>query len=287
MSSRPRVSIVVDSAASLPVEFRNLPDLYVVPMSLRMNGKEFLDGVDISPTDFYRAQRDSSSIATTSSPSPAAFVEAFADAGKTGNDILCLTVAARFSSSADSARAGAQQAAASIPNTRIEVLETGTAAGGEALVALEAWRTAQSGESLTEVMDAAREVMSRVRLLAYLDTLYYLWKGGRVPGVAHLATSLLKLKPLFELREGEVSNLARPRTRRRAATKLIRLMEERVQGDEVHATVIHADAADEAERLRLEISYVFKCEELFVSEFTPVMGTHTGPGMLGIAFWSR
>ena len=256
-------------------------------MSLRMNGKEFLDGVDISPTDFYRAQRDSSSIATTSSPSPAAFVEAFADAGKTGNDILCLTVAARFSSSADSARAAARQTAAAHPSTHIEVLETGTAAGGEALVALEAWRTAQSGESLTEVTDAAREVMSRVRLLAYLDTLYYLWKGGRVPGVAHLATSLLKLKPLFELREGEVRNLARPRTRRRAATRLMRLMEERVQGDEVHATVIHADAADEAERLRLEISYVFKCEELFVSEFTPVMGTHTGPGMLGIAFWSR
>jgi DegV family protein with EDD domain len=167
------------------------------------------------------------------------------------------------------------------------VLESGTAAGGEALVALEAWRAAQSGKSLDEVVAAAREVISRVRLLAYLDTLYYLWKGGRVPGIAHLATSLLKLKPLFELREGEVRNLARPRTRRHAATRLLKLMKERVEGDEVHVTVIHADAADEAERLRQEVSRAFTCEELFISEFTPVMGTHTGPGALGIAFWSR
>ena len=81
-------------------------------------------------------------------------------------------------------------------------------------------------------MAATSEVMSRVRLLAYLDTLYYLWKGGRVPGIAHVATSLLRLKPLFELREGEVRNLARPRTRNRAATRLMRLMKERVEGDE-------------------------------------------------------
>ena len=252
-----------------------------------MKDEVYLDGIDISPTDFYRAQRDSSSTTTTSSPSPAAFADAFADAGVTGNHILCLTVASRFSSSADSARAGAQLTAASLPNTRIEVLESGTAAGGEALVALEAWRAARSGKSLDEVMATAREIISRVRLLAYLDTLYYLWKGGRVPGIAHLATSLLKLKPLFELRAGEVKNLARPRTRGRAATRLLKLMKERVEGDEVHATVIHADAADEAERLRLAVSGAFRCEELFVSEFTPVMGTHTGPGALGIAFWSR
>lgn len=167
------------------------------------------------------------------------------------------------------------------------MLESGTAAGGEALVTLEARRAAESGKSLDDVMAATRKVISRVRLLAYLDTLYYLWKGGRVPGIAHLATSLLRLKPIFELREGEVRNLARPRTRRRAAARLMRLMKERVEGDEVHATVIHADAAEEAEQLRREVSRAFACEELFVSEFTPVMGTHTGPGMLGIAFWSR
>ena len=161
------------------------------------------------------------------------------------------------------------------------------AAGGEALVALEAWRAAQNGKSLADVVAATRDVISRVRLLAYLDTLYYLWKGGRVPGIAHLATSLLRLKPLFELRQGEVRNLARPRTRGRAADRLMKLMRDRVEGDEVHVTVIHADAADEAERLRQEVGRAFECEELFVSEFTPVMGTHTGPGTVGIAFWSR
>ena len=252
-----------------------------------MKGRVFLDGIDISPTDFYRAQRDSPDITTTSSPSPAAFAQEFTDAAHTGSHILCLTVASRFSSSADSARAGAKQAAASIPDARIEVLESGTAAGGEALVALEAWRVAQSGKTLDDVIAAARKVISRVRLLAYLDTLYYLWKGGRVPGIAHLATSLLKLKPLFELRQGEVRNLAKPRTRRRAAARLIKLMKERVEGEELHVTVIHADAADEAEQLCREVGEAYACEELFVSEFTPVMGTHTGPGTLGIAFWSR
>ena len=135
------------------------------------------------------------------------------------------------------------------------------------------------------MLKIAKAISEKVRLLAFVDTLYYLWKGGRVPRLAHAGTSLLKLKPVFELAQGEANSLARPRTTRRAIERLVELMHDRVSSEAVHATVMHADAANAAEELRVRVESEFDCAELFVSEFTPVMGAHIGPGLVGVAFW--
>ena len=103
--------------------------------------------------------------------------------------------------------------------------------------------------------------------------------------IAHAGTSLLKIKPVFELHRGEIQSIARPRTRRRATDRLLSLMTERTASGVVHASVMQADAPDDAEALRERIASEFDCKELFVSEFTPVMGAHIGPGMMGVAFW--
>ena len=120
-----------------------------------------------------------------------------------------------------------------------------------------------------------------------MDTLYYLWKGGRVPGIAHAGASLLKLKPIFELSQSEVRSIAKPRTAHRAREKMIELMAERVADSTVHAIVMHVAAFEDAEQLRRSVGERFECSELFVSEFTPVMGAHIGPGMVGVAFWTE
>jgi DegV family protein with EDD domain len=141
--------------------------------------------------------------------------------------------------------------------------------------------------SLDDVRAAAEAVAPKVRLLAFVDTLYYLWKGGRVRRIAHVGTSLLKIKPTLELARGEIKVVARPRTYRKAASRLLELMHERAEPGRIHATVCHADAADAAEDVRRRVEAEFTCEELFVSEFTPVMGAHIGPGLVGVAFWSE
>ena len=282
------MAIVVDSAASLPEDLTRRPQLYVVPMRLVVDQRTYLDGRNLTPTDFYRMLRESPTLPSTSAPSPAGFLEAFSQAAEGSQTILCLTVASRFSSSFHSAIAATRGATELLPGVRVSVLDTKNAAGAEGLIALEAWRNANRGGGPEQVAAAAQGVMSQIRLLAFLDTLYYLWKGGRVPGIAYAGTSLLRIKPLFEVSQGEIRTVARPRTTRRATNRLLELMHERVTGPgRIHATVMHADALDAAEELRERVKAEFPCDELFISEFSPVMGAHVGPGLLGIAFWCQ
>lgn len=285
MESKGRVSIVVDSAASLPAQVGEDGPL-IVPMRLTLNGRTYLDGRDLAPAAFYRMLKEAEKVPTTSSPSPLSFLEAFRTAAQHSSSILCLTVSPRLSSSFDSATTAVQAAKEEVPAAQIAVLDTESAAGGEGLVAMEAWRAARNGGALTDVMEAARAVVSRVRLLAVLDTLYYIWKSGRVPRIAYAGSSLLQLKPVFELFRGEARNIARPRTAARATERMLKLMRSLAGPGPIHATVMHADAGDKAERILRRVESEFACEELFLSEFSAVMGAHTGPGLVGIAFWS-
>ena len=279
------VEIVVDSAASLPDEMSVAVDLHVVPMRLEWGEHSYLDGVDLSPADFYRMLRESDEMPTTSAPSPAMFREAFETAGRNGADVLCLTVAARFSASYDSAQAAAKEYRLDSSAAEVRVLDTESAAGGQGLVALEAWRAAQAGGSLKEVLETAQNIASRVRLIAAVDTLQYLWRSGRVPRIVHAGTSLLRIKPIFELAGGEVHTRARPRTRQRARSRLVEIVQDDANGRGVHAAIMHAGAPQQAEELRASVQQTLTCRETFVSEFTPVMGAHIGPGLLGIAYW--
>ncbi len=288
-SPKARTVIVVDSAASLPPDAARHPQVLIVPMRLVFDGKTYLDGRDIAPDEFYRMLKQSAVPPTTSAPSPGDYLEVFKRAAEKHSAVLCLTVASRFSASFKAAESGTMEARTQLPGVEITVLDSGSAAGGEGLIALEGLRVASEGGALSDVAEAAKEVMPRVRLLAFLDTLYYLWKGGRVPRIAHAGTSLLRIKPTFELAQGEVRTIARPRTHRRAMSQLIDSMRERIQPasqGRVHATVMHAADPDSAEQLRQRIAAEFPCETLFVSAFTPVMGAHTGPGLLGVAFWT-
>lgn len=284
-----RVAVVVDSAASLPVDMNTdeAEGLYVVPMLLMIGGKTYLDGRDLPPSAFYRMLKGSNETPTTSAPPPASFLDAFSAAAVRSSSIICLTVSSQFSSSYDSARAAVREAKNAIPTAEIAVLDTESAAGGEGLIAMEAYRAAGRGAGLEEVEAAARAVASKVGLLAYLETLYYVWKSGRVPRVAYAGASLLKIKPLLELSRGQVRNVGRPRTASRATTRMLELMRQRVGSGAVHATVMHADAEAEAVRLRHRVDSEFECRDLFLSEFSPVMGAHTGPGLLGVAFWTE
>ena len=135
-------------------------------------------------------------------------------------------------------------------------------------------------------MNAIR-VVERVSLLAFVDTLRYLHRSGRVPVVAHIGASILMIKPLFRLRRSEIATVARPRTRRTAIRRMLELVKDEAGHGALHAAVMHADVSEDAESVRRSIADDFDCAELYVSEFTPAMGAHIGPGLLGIAFWSE
>ena len=174
-----------------------------------------------------------------------------------------------------------------MPSTKIRVLDSQSAAGSQALIALEAWRAAQQGATLARAEMNATRVIERVSLLAFVDTLRYLRRSGRVPLAAHIGASLMKIKPLFRLQHSQITTVARPRTRRTGIRRMLELMRDDAGSGVIHAAVMHADAPEDAETIREFIAREYDCAELYISEFTPAMGAHIGPGLLGIAFWSE
>ena len=252
-------------------------------MVVVVGGRTYLDGVDLAPVDLYRMLAAGSAVPTTSAPAPDAYRDALTRASRVADAALCITVSRSFSASLDSARLAADRLMTESPGFEISVLDSGSAAGGEGLVALAAQRSAASGAGLDEVTAAAERAITGVRLIAYVDTLRYLWKGGRVPGIAHGMTRLLKLKPVFEMSRGDVSKKLPSRTSRRARQRLVDMVA-RDAGGPLRASVMHADAPDEAAQLEAALRKAVQLENLYVAEFSPVMGAHTGPGTLGIAF---
>ena len=285
LRSNGKVAVVVDSAASPPAEFRDHPLTFTVPMLLHVAGETYRDGVDLTTAEFYRMQREHAGRTITSAPSPGDFLTAFQKASRIAKSVLCITVSSAFSSASTSAAAAVEQFDPRAYGTEVRVLDSESAVGGEGLIAWEALKASVNGADISGAGARAEHIRERISLLAYVDTLYYLWKGGRVPRIAHAAGSLLRLKPVFELRRSEVRKLARPRTAPRAVSRLVELMADRVAGRRIHAAVMHAEDSTGSRSLMNAIDREFDCVELFETEFTPVMGAHIGPGMVGVAFW--
>ena len=278
------LAVVVDSGCCLPDSLVCKWGITVVPHRLVLGGKVLRDGVDIRPSGFYRALRKVGYPPTTSAPAPAEFLDAFSRCLGEGRDVVCLTIASRFSSTHQSALTARDMASEYADQARIEVIDSGTAAGGTALLALAAARWGSKGLSLEEVYGKVCRLIPDINLFAFVDSLDYLRRGGRVGKLPALAGDLLGIKPVVELCMGETRLAGKPRGRERAADRLLDLMRGRVGRNTVRVNVMEADAADEAEELLRRITDEFECLEEFTSQFTPVMGGHTGPGVLGIAF---
>ena len=282
-----KVAIVTDTTACIPARKVREYGIAVVPVELIIDNKTYRDGIDISPARFYALLRKADKLPTTVGALPGHYLEVFRRVSKEASGILCITEPVHFSGMFNSARLAVGMAKEELPGVAIEVLGGATAAAGMGLVVLAAARAAASGADLAAVVGAARDVMPRVSLFAMLDTLYYLVKSGRVPRAAALANSLLKIKPVFTLDQGDARTVALPRSIPNAMTHIVRFMRRNVvKGKPVHAAVMHADALENALKLKNQIASHFSCAELFVTEFTPVMGLHTGPGLFGVAFYS-
>ena len=282
-----KVAIVTDSVACIPRELVEKHNIEVVPVQVIFGDKVYHDGVDITPSQFYALLRQAEKLPTTAASLPGPFLEAYGKASQRASSVLCITLSTKFSGMFNAALQAIEMAKESLPNVVIEVLDSRTAAAAEGLVVLAAARAAASGKSLTEVAETAESVAQRVNLFAALDTLYYLVKGGRAPKIAALAGALLKIKPILTISEGEAHPVTNPRTTRGAIKRMLRLMEHKIVKEQpLHVAVMHADALDRAVALRDQISSKYDCAELFITEFTPVMGAHTGPGVIGICFYS-
>ncbi len=279
-TSPSRVAVVTDSAASLPDDARVAGQVTVVPMTLTIGGTEYEDG-SIAPAEVLR--RTATESASTSAPSPGAFAAAIEQAGDA--DVLVITVASQMSSTYEAAR----MAADTLPSTRVQVLDSRTAAGGQGLVVLGAVDAAARGGALEDVEARAREVADRVHLIASLPDLDHLARSGRVPGIAARAGRAVGVHPLFEFSDG-AAQARRPALSRNAALqRIVDRCLHTAPGSpddlELHAAILHADAEDSAAEIDSLLSKRVDAAELYVAPFSSVMIAHTGPGLIGLAWW--
>ncbi len=166
------------------------------------------------------------------------------------------------------------------------MLDSQTTTAAEGFVALAAARAAAEGQNLAEVIKAAKEMRDKVRFFAFLDTVRYVYRSGRIPKIASQAGSILHIKPILTTSSGLVHFAGVARNKKSGVERLLKIMRNKVGLRPVHVAVMHAYAPDEGERLKERISSEFNCAELWLTEFSPVMGYACGTGTLGIAFYS-
>jgi DegV family protein with EDD domain len=278
-----RTVIVTDSSATVPADLARELDIRVVPILLTLDGYTARDGVDLTHEQVYGMLRDSRHPPTTSAPSVGDFLQAYVAAAQEASAIVSIHLSPKLSGTYNAA-ATASQLLDEIP---IRVLDCNTVAIGQGFVVLEAARAAAAGADVEAIVARAEEVSARMNLLATIGTLEYLHRGGRIGGAAALLGSLLQIKPVLSVSNGYVDVFARPRTQSKAVQVMLERMASQVDGHKVHAAVLHADLPQDAEELRQTIDHRFDCAELYIAPLTPVMGVHTGPGVLGIVFYAE
>ncbi len=283
-----KVAIMADSTCCLPQKLIEQYDIHLLPIHILHEDKSYRDRIDISPGEVYKIMRKKENLPTTSTPSPGDFLDAYRQLSRKAENIFCTTVTALQSKTFEAASLAKQIATELLPNTHIEVFDSRAVAGALGFITLEAAKAASHGASLDKVIEVAKSIRDKVNALFMLDTLYYLARTGRIARAAAWAGKLLNLKPVLEHSPavGETTPVARPRNREDAIKLMLKIMADRVGNSRVHAMVHHADELAEGEKLMKEVSSRFDCAELYITEFTPGMGVHTGPGMLGITFYA-
>ena len=281
----PKVTIVTDSIACLTKELVEQYGIGIVPISICFRNEVYRDWVDITPTEAYELFLQEPERFTTSPASPGHYLEAYQEASNQTKNILCVTLSAKLSTGYDMACVAKEQAKTELPQTSIEVLDSQTVTAAQGFVALAAARAAAEGKSLAEVVKVAEEMRDRATFLILVDTIRHVYRTGRIPKVAAQVGSVLKIKPILTSSSGLVRFAGAVRSRERGINRILKMMRDKVGQNPVHVAVMHAYALDEAERLMERISSEFNCAELWLTEFSPVMGYATGTGTLGFAYY--
>ncbi|MBA7559179.1 DegV domain-containing protein [subsurface metagenome] len=280
-----KVAIVTDSLACLTRELVEEYEIGVVPLNIHFEGKVYKDWVDITPSQSYELFLKNPDSWGSSAPSPEDFLKAYREASKQTKNILCITISAKLSATYDIAQVAKERAEVELPGTAIEVLDSQTTTAAEGFVALAAARAAAEMENLAEVIKAAEEMRDKVRFFAFLDTVRHVYRSGRIPKIASQVGSILHIKPILTTSSGLVHFAGVARSKKSGVERLLKIMRNKVGLRVVHVAVMHAYAQDEGERLKERISSEFNCAELWITEFSPVMGYACGTGTLGIAFY--
>lgn len=273
------VRIVTDSACDLDPAQAKAYGIEIVPLTIRFGSEEFVDRSELTVEEFYRRMHESPTLPETAAPSPGAFGQAFRKLADEGADsIVCINISSALSATMQSAQAGAREL---ISDLDVHVLDSRSVAAGLGNIVLEAAYSAARGMAVGEIVALVEQLVDRTRVFGTLDTLDNLKKGGRIGSAQALLGSMLSIKPLVDLSSGVVEEAAKPRTRKKALALLAEYVIDEPKVE--HLCVMHGMAPDVDEFLAL-LAPKYTPDEIRISTVGPVVGTHAGPRVMGVAF---
>jgi len=277
-----KVAIVTDSTTAIPDSIARENNLTIVPLNLIWDGQSYLDGIEITPLEFYERLEKSETLPTTSQPSVGMFAQSYTRLIEQGFDILTIVISEKLSGTYQSAI----QAAEDFPRNRITVLDSKQGSMPLSLAVLMTAQAAQRGATLLECTNLAKDICNRVRTLFIVDTLEYLHKGGRIGGAARLIGTALKMKPILEIKDGVIDSFDKVRTSRKAIERVFEVAETELgkQGTIEYLGIVTANASQIGDEILTMAHQRFHVRNEFVGLISPVIGAHVGPGTVGFVY---
>lgn len=272
------VRIVTDSTSDLPPELAKELGITVVPAYVHFGSQSYRDGVDIGSEELYRRMLDGSVHPTTSSPAPGDFADAYRRLLQETNEIICLTVTSKHSAIYESAMTGKRSIE---EKCRVEVIDSQSVTMGLGLLAILAAREARSGKTIDEIAEVVRSAVPRTRGMCMLDTIKHALRGGRLGKGGGLLGSLVKVKPLLEIKDGLVRPCGVTRTRSVGIERLCEFVTKHLPIEDI--AVVHSNVAPEAEKLAERIRSIVPDSRPIIAKLGAALGVHGGPQALVVA----
>lgn len=274
---RRKIAIVTDSTSDLTPELQEQHGITVVPLNVHFGQVTYRDAVDLTSSEFMTKMSNTDQLPTTSQPAMGVFEETFRSLAPSHDAIICILISAKLSGTIQSATLAAEAVADTIP---VHVVDSNNVAFALGLQAIRAAELVDSGKSIDDVVATLNIECSRYHTILFVETLDHLRRGGRIGKAAQMVGSILQLRPLLRVEEGQVVPFERTRTRSKAIASLVRFTRELAAIEQ--AAVIYNTTHEEALQLAAQIGEVAHKDNIPVVQFGPVISTHVGPGVLGV-----
>jgi DegV family protein with EDD domain len=279
----PKVAIITDSTCYLPTEYVKKYNISVAPQVLIWGEETFQDGVDIQPVEYYKRLKNAKIMPSTSQVIPKTFVDMYQKLLKQEYQVLCILISNVLSGTI----ASAIQAIDLVRGAKdhVAIVDSYATSMAMGFQVLETAKLAATGASLDECKIFAEKTRDHTGVVFAVETLEFLHRGGRIGGASRFLGTALNIKPILELREGKVEPIERVRTRTKSLERLIELIEDRIGGrTPVRIAALHANSEEDARYVLNQATQRIKTVEAILADVSPVVGTHAGPGTVGLAF---
>lgn len=281
-----KVAVVTDSVASIPEHIMEELQIHFVPYYIHRGVETLRDLVTATGETFYEWMKTATEIPKTANPSPGDYLSKYLELAEKGvREIASIHITSKGSGAVSSATAAAKLLAEKFPHVKVQIIDTLNVQMCQGWMAIEAARAALKGHSLGEITAKVKSMIPVTRMFQTADTLKYLYMGGRIGRAKHLVASMLDIKPIISMEDGEIVALGQARTRKKVYQLMVNKLEALAGQSAVKIAYVHAAAVEEAEKLKEMVDQRVEVVESIITELTPALGVHTGPGTVGFCFY--